>query len=1018
MTSPDRWVQVQRVLDGALDRSDEARAAFILESCGDDADLYDQVVRLVNACERAEQRQSVLASPAAALALPMLADLAEVEGKRRIELMATLKAALSDRYAVERPIGRGGMSEVFLARDLRHERAVAVKVLARDVVASAGVERFLQEIRVTARLNHPHILPVHDSGEVEGLLYFVMPYVEGETLRARLNSASPFSVPEILRLLRELADALAFAHVHGVVHRDLKPENVLLSGGHGVVGDFGIAQAITDIAGTRPSSGAPSVVLGTPAYMAPEQVDGTIPTDHRCDLYAFGLVAYELLAGAHPFSGRSTRAMIKAQLDEVPAPLDTVRHDLPSPLVVLVMQCLAKSPDGRPGDAGAVVAQLDESLRHFEARRRPRSRLAVLTGLAAVGVLAVSAGAWIALRPDRSLLASGALLDRQPLVMADFKVTGPDSGIGPTLGRMFERYLGESRVFSIMPRSQVDSVLRLMRRSPGTPLDPELAREVAQRSGVRAVVTGDMAALGRRHVLTVRLVQATTGKVLADYQEVAADDEVTSVLGGMGRDLRRRIGESLKDISAGPPLKALTTGSLPALRSLSAASGNREPDGARRIALVREAIALDSMFAYAYLTLANFSQAPQSAELRDTALTRAYLLRDQLTQGERTTVTGFYWSLPGRNRMRAIDAYEAQIARGFGDRISVLNLGSALNNVRRFARTDSLMRRFEAELGWLVLRNLALAQIGQERIAAADSTIARLEAHPQRPDAFSLSSRVRVALATLRFDSAALFAGRLRTTGSTDPPLDLLIQLARLRGRVGESRTFWSEGEARSIAAGIPAMVLGEPVATATDDLWLRGRPADARRRLDSLFRTRPIASLGRLDERIDGLRAAALYAASGHLHRARSILAGVRAAADSVSRRALYSQEQVVLGEIALAEGRPLDAMAAFRRSDVAADGLPVSPCVVCVLPALARAAERAGWADSSRVLWERYVTTPSDMRLESDSWFLAMAYRELRRLHAEAGDLRQSADFDRRLADLWRDADPELRERISRSR
>lgn len=1017
MTSPERWREIQRVLDGALDRSSDARTTFVAESCGDDADLSDQVLRLVQACERAEQRESVLASPASELALPMLADLAVVEEGRRSALMDTLKAALSSRYTVERVIGQGGMAVVFLAHDLRHDRAVAVKVLARDLIAPAGVERFLQEIRVTARLNHPHVLPVHDSGEVEGLLYYVTPYVDGETLRTCLNSGNTLALPEILRLLRELADALAFAHGRGVVHRDLKPENVLLSGGHAVVGDFGIAKALTNAAETTSLPGA-TFVLGTPAYMAPEQADGTIPTDHRCDLYAFGLVAYELLAGVHPFHGRSGRALLRAQLDEMPRPLDAIRPDLPTSLVSLVMRCLAKSPGARPDDAGALLPLLDESLRQIDARRRPRNHRTVVTGLAAAGMLAVGAATWLALRPDRSLLASGALVERQPLVMADFTVAGSDSGIGPTLGRMFERYLGESRVFSIMPRSQVDSVLRLMRRSPGTPLDPELAREVAQRSGVRAVVTGDLAALGRRYVVTVRLVNATTGELLDDYQDVASDDEVTSVLGWMGRDLRRRIGESLKDISAGPPLKALTTGSLAALRSLSAASGTREPDVVRRIALVREAIALDSMFAYAYLVLANFSQAPQSAGMRDSALTRAYLLRDQLTQSERTTVTAFYWSLPGRDRMRAIDAYEAQIARGSGDRISVLNLGSALNNVRRFARTDSLMRRFEADLGWLVLRHVALAQIGQGRIAAADSTIARLEARLPRTDAFSLHSRVSVDLATLRFDSAARFAARWRATNSSDPPLDLLISLARVRGRVGESRTFWSEAEARSVVAGIPSRVLSERVASASDDLWLRGRPADARRRLDSLFRTRPIASLGRLDERIDGLRAAALYAASGHPDRARSILAGVMAAADSVSRRALYAHQQVALGEIAIAEGRPLDAMAAFRRSDVAADGLPVSSCVVCVLPGLARAAARAGWADSSRALWERYVTTASDMRLETDSWFLAMAYRELRRLYAEAGDQQKADDFHRRLAELWRNANPELRQRVDRSR
>ena len=1022
MTSPERWREIQRVLDGALDRSSETRAAFLAERCGDDLDLYGQVDRLLKACERAERQESVLATPAAELALPMIADLGAVEDARRTALTDTLKSALAHQYDVERVIGLGGMSTVFLAHDKRHDRAVAVKVLAREVVVPGSAERFLKEIRVTARLNHPHVLPVHDSGEVEGLLYYVMPYVDGQTLRARLNSGAPIADPEILRLLRELADALAFAHAGGVVHRDLKPENVLLSGGHAVVGDFGIATALTNAADTSTIPRASSTVLGTPAYMAPEQADGTIPTDHRCDLYAFGLVAYEMLSGVHPFSGRSPRAMVKAQLDEMPVPLDRLRPDLPPPLVSLVMRCLAKSPAGRPDDAGAVLALLDESRRWSDRRRRPLSRRAVITSLAAGGVLAVSAATWLALRPDPSLLASGALLQGEPVVVAHFHAVGVDSSIGPTLGEMFGRYLGESRVITVMPQSRIDSVLRRMRRPPGSRLDLPLAREVAERAGARAVITGDLAPLGRRYVVTIRLVAATTGNVLAAYHETAADeDAVIPLISSMGRSLRRRIGESLKEVSAGPALGELTTGSLAALRSLSAANSSRKHDPERRIALVREAIALDTTFAYAYLVLANFSGAPQSAGLRDSALTRAYLLRHQLTQNERTTVTAFYWNLPGRDRLRSIEAYEAQIARGSGDRISVLNLGASLNNVRRFARTDSLMRRFEPVLDWVVLRFLALAQIGQGRVAAADSTIARMEARAEATDAFWLGSRVRIALATLRFDSAAIFTRTLRAiskANSTVPPLDIQISLARVRGRIGESRTFWSEAEARGAASGTPPSVLATPVYTASDDVWLRGRPDDAHRRLDSLFRTRPAVSLGRLDERILGLRAAALYAASGRPARARSILNDVMAAVDSVTRRALHSPEQVALGEIALAEGRPLDAMEAFRRSDAAADGLPVSACVVCVLPRLARAADRAGWADSSRTLWERYVTTASDERLESDSWFLAMAYRELRRLHAEEGNHQKSAEFDRRLAELWGNADPELRGRLHRTR
>jgi hypothetical protein len=314
----------------------------------------------------------------------------------------------------------------------------------------------------------------------------------------------------------------------------------------------------------------------------------------------------------------------------------------------------------------------------------------------------------------------------------------------------------------------------------------------------------------------------------------------------------------------------------------------------------------------------------------------------------------------------------------------------------------------------------ALAQVWQGRMDAADSTIDRLAEQPGRSDVFLLNSRAEVALATLRIDSAGIFTTRWRAKphmNSTVPPLEILIALARARGRLSEARTLASEAEALSVGVGIPSNVLEESVTRASEDLWLRGRPADAQRRLDSLFQARPIRSLGRLDERILGLRAAALYAASGRPSRARSILTDVMDAADSVSRRALHAHQYLALGEIAIAEGRPVDAMAAFRRSDVAADGFPVSACVVCVLPGLARAAERAGWRDSSRTLWERYVTTPSPKRGESDSWFLAIAYRELRRLYDDAGNREKSAEFAHRRADLWRNADFELRQQVSKN-
>src|SRR5437667_3304498 len=222
-----------------------------------------------------------------------------------------LQAALADRYALERELGHGGMATVFLARDLRHGRLVAIKVLRPEIAAALGPERFLREIELAARLTHPHILPLHDSGTAQGSLYYVMPYVEGETLRERVEREGQLPLEQAVQIAREVADALSHAHSRDVVHRDIKPENILLEAGHAVVSDFGIARAITAAAGGNLT--ATGVAIGTPAYMSPEQASGQSQIDGRTDIYALGCMLYEMLAGDPPFLASTPRAVLARQ---------------------------------------------------------------------------------------------------------------------------------------------------------------------------------------------------------------------------------------------------------------------------------------------------------------------------------------------------------------------------------------------------------------------------------------------------------------------------------------------------------------------------------------------------------------------------------------------------------------------------------------------------------------------------------------------------------------------------------
>ena len=270
-----------------------------------------------------------------------------------------LSAALGDRYTIDRVLGRGGMATVYVAEDLRHKRQVAIKVLRPDVAAAIGAERFLREIAIAARLTHPHVLPLIDSGQAAGSLYYVMPYVRGETLRQRLVREQRLTLKVALAIARELGAGLDYAHREGFVHRDVKPENVLLADGHAVIADFGIARAIVQAGGDHVTE--VGLAIGTPEYMSPEQAAGDRELDGRCDVYALACVIYEMLAGAPPFSGGSARAIIGKHLSEPPQPLRARRPDAPAVVEQALARALAKDPADRFATVAEFTTALDET---------------------------------------------------------------------------------------------------------------------------------------------------------------------------------------------------------------------------------------------------------------------------------------------------------------------------------------------------------------------------------------------------------------------------------------------------------------------------------------------------------------------------------------------------------------------------------------------------------------------------------------------------------------------------------
>jgi serine/threonine protein kinase len=269
--------------------------------------------------------------------------------------------ALPEHYRVERELGAGGMGAVYAVRDVRYDRVVAVKVLRPDVCSVIGADRFLREIRIAAQLTHPHILPLIDSGESCGVLFYVMPYIDGETLRSRLARTGELPVAESIGILRHLLDALTYAHSHGVVHRDVKPENVILSDRHALVTDFGVAKALGETASSTAATSlitAVGTTVGTPAYMAPEQVGGGL-VDHRADLYAVGVVAYEMLTGRLPFGAGTPQQMMAAHLSAPPDPILKWRPAIPPRLASAIMKCLQKRPADRWQNAADLLAEVE-----------------------------------------------------------------------------------------------------------------------------------------------------------------------------------------------------------------------------------------------------------------------------------------------------------------------------------------------------------------------------------------------------------------------------------------------------------------------------------------------------------------------------------------------------------------------------------------------------------------------------------------------------------------------------------
>ncbi len=420
-----------------------------------------------------------------------------------MDQLARLQAALTGRYTIEHELGRGGMATVYLAQDLRHGRPIALKVLRPELAAALGPGRFLREIEIAARLTHPNILPLHDSGEAGGLLYYVMPYVDGESLRSRLAREGPLPLDRALEIAREVASALGYAHEHGVVHRDIKPENVLLESGHAVVADFGVARAVWELAGDRLTE--TGIAVGSPAYMSPEQAGAEERLDGRSDIYALGCVLYEMLVGEPPFTGPTPRAVAAKHLRQSVPSARITRPGVPAAVDRVIRTALAKVPADRFSDAAHFAAALAACAGQPGRRLAPRR----WTGVVVAAALTVAAGRWAWARwsGSPSPPVPAARLDPTHVAVLYFDDLSEGRTLRHVAGGLTEDLidqLGQVDALRVISSSGVAAY-----RERSVPLD-----SIARTLGVGTIVTGSVGRSADRLRVAVRLIDAANGNQL------------------------------------------------------------------------------------------------------------------------------------------------------------------------------------------------------------------------------------------------------------------------------------------------------------------------------------------------------------------------------------------------------------------------------------------------------------------------------------------------------------------------
>ena len=642
-----------------------------------------------------------------------------------------LELALGDEYRVVRELGGGGMSRVFLATDVGLGRSVVIKVLTPELAAGVNRDRFRREVQLAAGLQHPMIVPLLTAGEAEGLLWYTMPFVEGESLRERIQRGV-MSGRDALPILIDVARALGAAHRKGIVHRDIKPGNILLHEQHAVVADFGVAKALTAAVADSTGLTTSGLAVGTPAYMSPEQAAGDATVDARADIYALGCVAYEMLTGKPPFTDPSAARMLVAQVSQAPVPIHQVAPVKPG-LAWVIMRCLEKDPAMRWPTADMLADELEqqrytaeltplpEPSARISATYRaptqshevplpvvtPRGTRGKLFGVGAA-VAAIAAAAVFVTTGKPGPQPATAFAAPQTVIVADVENRTADSTLGDLLSEALRTELQESKIVTVMTPGATSLALQRMQKPTASRVSAALAREIAVREGVPVVVEGRIQKVGNTYLVRAALVSPSDGGEQSAIQETAAnDDSLIAAIGRLARRTRERLGESTTALTALQPMERVTTTSIDALRKyteairlgddVSAGRGTR-----REIHLLEEAVALDSTFAMAWRRLGvklltgegRFSN--ERTVRGKAALTRAYQLRDRLSPVERGLTEAAYFTEVEVNLGRANAAYLAILTEQPSNSFALNNLANSAFEEGMYERVREYGARYLA----------------------------------------------------------------------------------------------------------------------------------------------------------------------------------------------------------------------------------------------------------------------------------------------------------------------------------